>query len=272
MILTRAIRYASIQARLRARIGRLPDAAAWGILAAHPNQDLLAGLDGGGVDFWLEGLASGASVDALERHFMGRMRHLLRCVAGWLPDEWERFGDCLVVAPDIFWLKPVLDGEDPGTRLDRDSELQALIRAAPPQRLALAEKSRVGRYLDGGSRPEAQWRTDLLDRIPVIPRAERRPVERLSRILDEYLDAKDRVFQKLAEGNDSGEAPDESGSWQTHAMLERRLRLLLAGDSFNAALILVYGLLELLTMEKLRALLICRLTGWPPPAALAEAA
>jgi hypothetical protein len=33
-------------------------------------------------------------------------------------------------------------------------------------------------------------------------------------------------------------------------------------------LILSYGVFELLAMEKLRALLLCRLLGWMPPSAL----
>ena len=100
---------------------------------------------------------------------------------------------------------------------------------------------------------------------------------RLRKILEAYVTAKDYRFQQIAQpaaaGIGAGEpARFEQGAWLPHRELEFRLRLSLAGDPFQPALILAYTLIELLTMEKLKALLLSRLLGWPVPPVLRGAA
>lgn len=267
LIYLRTLKFAAVQAKLRARIGRLPGPRTWSDLALHPATDLREGLDGIGVDFWLEGLPDTVSRDALERHFMSRTRALLAAVADRLPDEWEAFSRRLVLAPDVFWVTPVLAGEDPGMRLDADSALQRVARSSPEQRRGLLQDSPFAPYVEAGTEPEEAWRAALAASVPRLPAAERRPVQRLRHALDGYLAGKTAEFQRLADPG-PGAVEDGAGTWHHHRALEERLYTLLAGDPFHPALILIHALLELLTMEKLRALLLCRLMNWPPPAAL----
>ena len=270
MIYARTLKFAAIQAKLRARIGKLPDAETWRAMALAPASELTDDLDGIGLDFWLQGLPANVSRDGLERHFMGRVRILLQRVAAWLPGDWEDFRRHLVLAPDIFWLAPILAGEDPGTRLDPDSRLQHVARSAPQQRRGLLEETPFAGYVAAAEPPELQWRDDLASSIPRLPRAERRPIERLRQTLERYLAEKSAEFERLAEwpGGSVEAGAGGPGAWRHHRALEEKLYTLLAGDPFHPALILIYALFELLTMEKLRALLLCRLLGWTPPTAL----
>lgn len=270
MTYSRTIRFAGIQAKLRARIGRLPDRHTWSTLALEPVAEPREGLDGAGVGFWIEGLPQNVSRDGLERHFLGRIRALLARIAHWLPRQWIEFGDQLVLAPDVFWVAPVLAGDDLSMRLDPDSLLQEAARAAPEQRRGILEHSPFAPFLDGPASPEDLWRDGLVARIPRLPRAERRPVDRLLKVLEDYLHEKHKGYQQHAGPPDNHDTSGVSspGEWRHHRVLEEKLYVLLAGDPFHPALILIYALLELLTMEKLRALLLCRLLGWTPPAAL----
>lgn len=270
MIYARTLKFAAIQARLRARIGKLPDAGAWRVLARNPTTELLDGLDGIGVDFWLEGLSPNVTRDGLERHFNSRIRILLQRVASWLPGEWDDFGEQLTLAPDIFWVAPLLAGDDPGTRLDPDSRLHRAARSAPGQRRGILEQTPFAAYLTGTEPTEIQWRDKLAASIPRLSRGERRPVARLEKTLKSFLDEKSAHYEQLAGSQNQAAESSVSapGVWRHHRVLEDRLYMLLAGDPFHPALILIYALFELLTMEKLRALLLCRLLGWTPPAAL----
>jgi len=270
LIYARTLKFAHVQAKLRARIGKLPGEHTWRALALNPAGELLDGLEGIGVDFWLRGLPENVSRDGLERHFMGRIRVLLRRVGSWLPREWDEFRSQLILAPDVFWLAPVLAGEDPGTRLDADSELQRAARAAPAQRRGVLEQTSFAGFLERSERPEIVWRNELLAAVPRLACSERRPVERLRKVLDAYHADKSAEFERLAGQSEPAARREtgEAGHWSRHRSLEEKLYSLLAGDPFHPALILIYALLELLTMEKLRALLLCRLLGWSPPAAL----
>lgn len=270
MIYTRTLKFAAIQARLRARIGKLPDSRTWRALASNAGAALMEGLDGIGVDFWLAGLPENVSRDGLERHFTGRVRVLLERVAFWLPVEWDDFGARLMLAPDIFWLTPVLAGEDPGARLDPGSALQRAARSAPQHRRGMLEETPFAVYLDDSGSPENRWREDLVASVPRLPRAERKPVDRLLEELNAYIEKKSADYEQLANPPRGALESDEAGvgAWRHHRALEEKLYLLLAGDPFHPALILAYALFELLTMEKLRALILSRLLGWAPPAAL----
>ncbi len=247
----------------------LPDAHTWRGLALDSRARLLDGLDGIGLDFWLEGLSPNVSPDGLERHFQGRVRALMEGVASRLPDDWDAFGAHLTRIPDIFWVAPILAGDDPGTRLDTDSGLQRAARAAPEQRRGILGQGPFSIYLEGPEPPEKAWRDRLMDSIPRLSRGEGRPVARLVRTLRATLDAKSADFEQLAGSPDlAGSTAPAPGLWRHHRSLEDRLFALLAGDPFHPALILIHALLELLAMEKLRALLLSRLLGWAPPAAL----
>lgn len=268
MIYARTLKFAAIQAKLRARIGKLPDAHTWRVLALNPAAELLDGVDGIGVDFWLEGLPRNVSPDGLERHFNGRIRVLLERVASWLPGEWDGFGEYLTLAPDVFWVAPILAGDDPGTRLDSASMLQRAARSAPEQRRGILEQTPLAIFLESPDPPEILWRDNMVAGIPRLPRGERRPVERLVKTLKAYLLEKSADYERITNPPDAESSMTTPGEWRHHRVLEEKLYMLLAGDSFHPALILIYALFELLTMEKLRALLLCRLLGWAPPPAL----
>jgi len=266
----RTLKFAAIQAKLRARIGKLRDDAAWRALALNSPPEPLEDLEGIGMDFWLDGLSGQITREGLERHFTGRVRALLSRVAAWLPREWEVFGEWLKLAPDVFWVSPVLAGEDPGMRLDADSVLQQAARHAPGQRRGFIERTALAPLIEGAAPPEELWRSRLVAGVPPLPPMERRPVERLQKTLDDYLADKVAVTRAVSTDDPEASATDSTavGDWRLHKDLETRLFGLLAGDPFHPALILVYALLELLTMEKLRALLLARVLGWTPPPAL----
>lgn len=266
----RALKFAAIQARIRALIGSLPDEQVWIKLTHVPGTELLEGLEDIGVAFWLEGLNPAVSPEGLESHFNGRIRALLERVADWLPDEWDEFGRCLILAPDIFWITPLLSGQDPGRWLDPDSKLKKVVRAAPEQRHGVLEQGPFAPFIDVSEGPESLWREHLVTTVPNLSKGERRPVDRLLSILEDSLAQKLAEYGRLAGLSDSSEVTP--GEWRFHRDLEQRLYTVLAGDPFHPALILIHALLELLTMEKLRALLLSRLFAWQPPRALTGSA
>jgi hypothetical protein len=259
-----------MQAKIRALIGNLPDGETWRELARNPGTGLLDGLQGVGLDFWLKDLNQAVSREGLESHFNGRVRALLERVADWLPGEWEAFGRCLTLAPDIFWITPLLSGQDPGVLLDPDSGLKKVARAARDQRRDILDQGPFAPFIGGADGPESVWREYLVDAVPGLSDGERRPVDRLLNIVKDCLDRKSGEYNRLAASPDSSPDSDAAttGEWRFHRELEQKLYMALAGDPFHPALILNHALLELLAMEKLRALLLSRLLAWPPPRAL----
>ena len=190
-----------------------------------------------------------------------------------MPKGWERFARLLTLAPDIFWVGAVLDGVTDGSVMDRASVMHRVLHAAPEQRRQLLGQTAFAPYIAADRPPTHAWREDLRRAIPEIPTGERRPLARLLVCLDDYFARLDDEFKRIAADPDSAHSSGDSapGAWTHHRNLERRLRLLLAGDPFHPALILIYLLLEFLAMEKLRALMLARLRGWPAPDALTAA-
>ena len=98
--------------------------------------------------------------------------------------------------------------------------------------------------------------------MPGLSRHESHVLHRLRRLAASYA-ARLRAARRAA--GDAAAPTAEPLQWRLESELTGRLRDLSAGDPFHGGLILIYGFLEWLQLQRCRALLIARAHRWPAP-------
>lgn len=97
----RTLRYASVQARLRARIGEMPDAGHWrAFIQARDVEDAVEQMRGG-LAFWVEGLARRPGAGEIERHCNARLVEMAGIVAAMLPGPWRAVAESVEQLPRV---------------------------------------------------------------------------------------------------------------------------------------------------------------------------
>jgi len=154
-------------ARIAARFGARPDAAAWRRIESV--RDLAAMLDAARATPlrpWTAGLSAEANPHAIERVLRGHWRALAGEVATWMPRRWRPAIEWAASAPDLpalaAWRRggrpPQWFADDPVYRL-WNSE------AAPETPGAAGALAALGPAHDVGELTHA-WRAELLSRLP----------------------------------------------------------------------------------------------------------
>ena len=160
-------------ARIAARFGARPDAAAWRRIESV--RDLAAMLDAARATPlrpWTAGLSAEANPHAIERVLRGHWRALAGEVATWMPRRWRPAIEWAASAPDLpalaAWRRggrpPQWFADDPVYRL-WNSE------AAPETPGAAGALAALGPAHDVGELTHA-WRAELLSRLPDAHAAE----------------------------------------------------------------------------------------------------
>ena len=160
-------------ARIAARFGARPDAAAWRRIESV--RDLAAMLDAARATPlrpWTAGLSAEANPHAIERVLRGHWRALAGEVATWMPRRWRPAIEWVASAPDLpalaAWRRggrpPQWFADDPVYRL-WNSE------AAPETPGAAGALAALGPAHDVGELTHA-WRAELLSRLPDAHAAE----------------------------------------------------------------------------------------------------
>lgn len=194
MIDTDAIEYA--QARLQARFGARPSAAAWRRIETI--RELPALFDAARATTFrplVAGLAPDQPVHELEARLRAHWRELARDVTGWLPGAWQRGAAWFAIVPDLPVIEHLLRGGPAYEWMRRDPVFGALAEAEPPARRgALAETPLAGLDVDfaADTRPTAlaeSWIAVLRARLPDTAGDEAQHLGALGRILSKHRHA-----------------------------------------------------------------------------------
>ena len=92
--LQRIANYAEKQARVRARLGTMPDAERWHHIArAGDLQHLIDRMRDSGLDFWVAELPREPGGKVIEAHLQGRFIAFIRDLQRLIPQKWQRAGE-----------------------------------------------------------------------------------------------------------------------------------------------------------------------------------
>jgi hypothetical protein len=191
MIDTGAIEYA--QARLQARFGARPDAAAWRrIEAIRELPALFEAARSTAFRSLVAGLAPDQGVHAMEAGLRAHWRELAAEVAGWLPGAWQSAALWFATIPDLPVIDYLLRGGSALRWMRADPVFGALAEAQPAaRRQALAEGplAELEKGLASTMAPTAlgeSWIAALRERLPEAGGDEVMHLDELGRVLGEH--------------------------------------------------------------------------------------
>ncbi len=194
MIDSDAIEYA--QARLQARFGARPSAAAW--LRIETIRELPALFEAARATAFrplVAGLAPDHTVHELEAGLRAHWRALAREVTGWLPGDWQCAAAWFAVIPDLPVIEHLLRGRAAHVWMRDDPVFGALADSDPQARRAmLAESGLAGLDVDfaadaGPTALAEAWIAELRARLPDVAGDEALHLDGLGRILREHRQA-----------------------------------------------------------------------------------
>ncbi len=263
MIGTRILRHAEIQARVRARLARQPDARAWYyIIESSDIDNVIERMRATGLAFWVAGMPRSPTAAAIEQHLMFRVGDFLASWVRLFPAHWKPVTAWVDTARQLLRLARVLHAADPGLPADIVPALRAIAVLPVDDRLSAARGSVYAPYV--GERG-VDWMAWLDDFRRVCPRASGREayvVARIGAALDDHFAAV--AAARSAVYAQHGEV-SEDAQWRLRDRLAEDLRALLGGDPFHTGLTLIYGLLEMIQLERCRAVLSAFARGWEVP-------
>jgi len=191
---TDAIEYA--QARLQARFGARPDAAAWRrIEAIRELPALFEAARSTAFRPLVAGLAPGHDVHALEAGLRAHWRELAAEVTGWLPGAWQHAAEWFARVPDLPVIDHLLRGGAAHAWMRADPVFGALAEAEPPARRRALGAGPLAE-LEPGLAPDLAptavadaWIAALRERLPDATGDEAMLLDALGRVLGEHRHA-----------------------------------------------------------------------------------
>lgn|GEM_PF-2254980 len=260
--------YANVQARIRARIGAMPNEAQWHYVADASDLDNLIGrMRSNGLAHWVVDLPRSPDTVTLEHRLQQQLLGLLNDVGRLLPGRWSDVKRWLYLAGNLPWAQRLLSEADVEPPEQIDAALKPIFLLPAGERSRRLEQTPYHQYLSTSS-PYDRW---LLDFAAVCPSVSGREAYVLKRLTKCILRHRDRLLD-LRQQAASTNSVDLLAQWRLRDEFAREVRGLIGGAPFHAGLILIYGLLELLQFERCRAFLVARSRGWERPEILGSAA
>ena len=251
---------AQMQARVRARIGQMPDDARWHYVADAVELDnLIERMRDNGLSYWVRELPRSPDTAAIEDYLDARLAALLLDLIRMLPARWRGLRPWLTTGARLLYLERMAaDAEIDDVPL-QDPWLRELSRLPPPERREQLRQSTLREYLEADA-PLERWMGEFSRHCPPLTQREGYVVGRIERLLQQHRMAIEALHQVRQD-----QSQDLAAQWRLRGELAQRLRALLGGSPFHASLVLIYGLLEALQYERCRALLIGRARNWRRP-------
>ncbi len=262
-MLQRVFQYADVQARVRARIGAMPDDAAWQRIATARDLDsTIQQMREHGLAHWVEDVSRSPDAGALERSLQQGCAALVNTLCRWLPPHWRAVNAWLNLGLRVGQFETLMNMPDPALAPGSDALLAAIAELPQAQRRDALVQAGYARFvLRPGPAALDTWLNEFERACPQLTGMEAYVLHRLRRLL---VDHRRAVTKARREWNRT-DRRDTSGidlQWRAREQLDRRLRALLGGEPFHAGLVFVYALLELLQFERCRALLLARSNAW----------
>lgn len=262
----RILRHAEVQARVRARLARQPDEAAWVyILDASDVDNAIERVRSTGLAFWVAALPRGPDAASIETHLRARLGDFLLQWARLLPADWQAVAAWARAARELLWMPQILNAAAPELPTDADPALRHAATLPMVERVANLKGSHLGRYMDERGADWAAWLEDFERVCPGASGREAYVVARIRAAVDSHLAQLKAARDQVLAG--AQEVPEDV-QWRLRDRLAADLRPLLAGDPFHAGLTLIYGLLEVIEFERCRAVLLAFAQGWVAPTVL----
>ncbi len=260
--------YADVQARVRARIGAMPDESRWHYVADATDLDnLIERMRNSGLAHWVLDLPRSPDTITIERRMQQHLLTLLDNVGRLLPGRWIGVKRWLYLASNLVWAQRLLTESDIEPPEQIDAALKPIFSLSADERSKSLQQTPYHQYLSTPS-PFDRWLLDFAGACPSVSGREAYVLGRLTRsVLQHRLQLLDLRKQAVAT-----RTADLAAQWRLRAGLAQDLRGLIGGDPFHAGLILIYCLLELLQFERCRAFLVARSRGWERPEILGSEA
>jgi hypothetical protein len=233
------------QARLQARFGARPGAAAWRRIETIRELPVLFEMARTSAFRPLvAGLAPDQPVHEMEAGLRAHWRELAREVTGWLPGPWQRAGEWFACIPDLPVIEHLLRGGVAHPWMHGDPVFGALADADPPERRhVVAQSALAGLEVDFADDPgptalAEAWVAVLRARLPDATGDEALHLDTLGRALSRHRHAIVSAQPGEAEG--------------LRRLLAARLELLFRRAAFTPAAGLCYLALAALDFLRLR--------------------
>ena len=261
-------RYADIQARVRARIGAMPDEARWQYVADASDLDhLIERMRSNGLAHWIKDLPRSPDTRTIEDCLQQRLLKLLEDVGRLLPDHWIGVSRWLYLGGNLAWAQRLLTEAEIEPPEKIDGVLKPMFTLGVDERSQRLELTAYHRYLSVSS-PFDRWLHDFAAACPSVSGREAYVLKRLAKSV---LRHRARLLDLRQQA--TGTNPmDQIAQLRLREELAGELRGLIGGDPFHAGLILIYCLLELLQYERCRAILVACSRGWERPEIFGSAA
>ena len=261
-------RYADIHARVRARIGAMPDEARWHYVADASDLDnLIERMRSSGLSHWVADLPRSPNTITIEDSLRQHLLNLLKNVGRLLPGRWTGVKRWLYLASNLLWVQRLLTEADIEPPEQIDATLRPIFSLPVDERSKRLEQTPYHRYLSTSS-PFDSWLSDFSACCPAVSGREAYVLRRLIRSV---LRHRTRLLGLRKQAAVHGTV-DPAAQWRLRDELSLELRGLIGGDPFHVGLVLIYCLLELLQYERCRAFLVARSCGWERPEILGSKA
>ncbi len=221
-----------------------------------------------GLGFWVSELPRQPAIDVIERHLHSRLVAFVHALQRLLPSPWARVSQWLGLLPELKAVKALLQVEHPVFPFEASSSIHAIAQLPRPKRRAALISSRYAPLaLDENESPEELWLNELKIRLPELNGREAEVIQKIEAIVQMHrvavLHLRRRERARLLSSNGSvTDAHPEHALWSLRGELTTNLRVLLRGDPFHGGFVLIYGLLEAIQFERIRAVLLAHAHRW----------
>lgn len=243
--------YAYAHARIRGRIGDMPDEAGWQrIINAGDLETTIESMSGSGLQYWVTDFPRHPEPLEIERRCLISLLGVCLFVSTQLPERWRATGQWLLELPHVLQLRTALSVNANKKQLLPGSPFLALISLPAAERGKTLQEGVYAGYLDEELSPESRWIARLDSSLPKLNIHERHTISRLSNLLLEHR-------SKI----EPGMTPEQV--WTERSALFDRLKEVLAGNPFHIGTLLIYAMLEGIQFERVRAILLLKAYQWP---------
>lgn len=243
--------YAYAHARIRGRIGNMPDEAVWQrIVNAGDLETTIESMSGSGLQYWVTDFPRHPEPLEIERRCLLSLMGICLFVSTHLSERWKATGQWLLELPHVLQVSAALSIDADKKQLLPASPFLALMALPAVERGKMLREGAYAFYLDEALSPESRWMARFESSLPKLNSQERHTISRLSKLL---LEHHRRIEPDMT--------PDQV--WIERSALFDRLKALLAGNPFHIGTLLIYAILESIQFERVRAILLLRAYKWP---------
>lgn len=258
----RVQQYASAHARLRARLGQMPDVEHWRYIASGTDLDaVVQRLRDGGLGRWVHGLPRNPTIDAIDQVLTNGLVGTIRDLSAWLPREWAGVARWLEEGVGLIFIRRLLRSHAVRLPAGTDPLLAEVAQAPLARRGQVLAATRYARYLTHGQDMMTPWLARFESVRPPVHGREKYVIDRLLKLIAAHH-ASIIAERGRWHGAQDLSALNPDTQWRLREDLDGTTRDLLSGESFHAGAVLIYGVLELLQFERVRALLTARYYNW----------